>query len=57
MSIMTADLGGKRLDLLKQIVPGLAHVAVFWNQPNLAYGPILGTRGGGPNAGCESFSA
>jgi len=54
---MTADLGGKRLDLLKQIVPGLAHVAVFWNQPNLAYGPILGTRGGGPNAGCESFSA
>jgi ABC-type uncharacterized transport system substrate-binding protein len=41
MSIMTADLGGKRLDLLKQVVPGLARVAVFWNPPNLAYGPIL----------------
>src|SRR4029450_2731282 len=41
MSMMTADLGGKRLELLKQIVPRLARVAVFWNPPNLAYGPIL----------------
>src|SRR4030095_9871904 len=41
MSMMTADLGGKRLELLKQIVPGLVRVAVFWNPPNLAYGPIL----------------
>jgi putative ABC transport system substrate-binding protein len=41
MSMMTADLGGKRLELFKQIVPGLARVAVFWNPSNLAYGPIL----------------
>jgi putative ABC transport system substrate-binding protein len=41
MSMMTADLGGKRLELLKQIVHGLVRVAVFWNPPNLAYGPIL----------------
>jgi putative ABC transport system substrate-binding protein len=41
MSMMTSQLGGKRLELLKQIVPGLARVAVFWNPPNPAYGPIL----------------
>jgi putative ABC transport system substrate-binding protein len=41
MSMMTAPLGGKRLELLKRTVPGLARVAVFWNQPNPAYGPIL----------------
>jgi putative ABC transport system substrate-binding protein len=38
---MTSDLGGKRLELLKQIVPGLARVAVFRNPLNPAYGPIL----------------
>lgn len=41
MSMMTSQLGGKRLELLKEIVPGLARVAVFWNPPNPAYGPIL----------------
>jgi putative ABC transport system substrate-binding protein len=41
MSMMTAQLGGKRLELLKRIVPGLTRVAVFWNPPNPAYGPIL----------------
>lgn len=41
MSMMTAQLGGKRLELLKQTVPRLARVAVLWNPPNLAYGPIL----------------
>jgi ABC-type uncharacterized transport system substrate-binding protein len=41
MSMMTAPLGGKRLELLKRAVPGLARVAVFWNPPNPAYGPIL----------------
>ena len=24
-------LGGKRLDLLRQVVPGLAHLGVLWN--------------------------
>jgi putative ABC transport system substrate-binding protein len=41
MSMMTAPLGGKRLELLKRTVPRLAIVAVFWNPPNPAYGPIL----------------
>jgi ABC-type uncharacterized transport system substrate-binding protein len=41
MSMMTSPLGGKRLELLKRTVPGLARVAVFWNPPNPAYGPIL----------------
>jgi putative ABC transport system substrate-binding protein len=41
MTTMTAPLGGKRLELLKRTVPGLARVAVFWNPPNLAYGPVL----------------
>jgi putative ABC transport system substrate-binding protein len=41
MSIMTAPLGGKRLELLKRTIPRLALVAVFWNPPNPAYGPIL----------------
>jgi putative tryptophan/tyrosine transport system substrate-binding protein len=41
MSMMTSQLGGKRLELLKAIVPGLERVAVLWNPPNPAYGPIL----------------
>ena len=41
MSMMTAPLGGKRLELLKRTVPDLTRVAVFWNPPNPAYGPIL----------------
>jgi putative tryptophan/tyrosine transport system substrate-binding protein len=41
MSMMSAPLGGKRLELLKRTVPGLVRVAVFWNPPNPAYGPIL----------------
>ena len=41
MTEMAAQLGGKRLELLKQTVPGLARVAVFWNPPNPAYGPVM----------------
>ena len=41
MSNMTSQLGGKRLELLKEIVPGLARVAVFWNPSNPTYGPVL----------------
>ena len=41
MSMMTARLGGKRLELLKRTVPDLTRVAVFWNPPNPAYAPIL----------------
>jgi putative ABC transport system substrate-binding protein len=41
MSMMTSPLGGKRLELLKETVPGLARVAVFWNPSSPTYGPIL----------------
>jgi putative tryptophan/tyrosine transport system substrate-binding protein len=41
MTEMAAQLGAKRLELLKQIVPALSRVAVFWNPPNPAYGPVL----------------
>jgi|SRR5579872_1204779 len=34
LSLMAPDLGGKRLELLRQIVPGLARVAVVWNAAN-----------------------
>jgi putative ABC transport system substrate-binding protein len=33
-SLMVPDLGGKRLDLLKELLPGLSRVAVFWNAAN-----------------------
>src|SRR5262245_10927140 len=41
MTEMAAPLSGKRLELLKDTMPGLARVAVFWNPPNPAYGPVL----------------
>jgi len=52
MSLMAPDLGGKRLELLKELLPGLARVAVLWNATNpyaaivfkemQATGPTLG---------------
>jgi ABC-type uncharacterized transport system substrate-binding protein len=41
MTLMTSQLGGKRLELLKAIVPGLSLVAVVWNPLNPTYGPVL----------------
>jgi len=32
---MTSELGGKRLELLKEIVPKLSRVAVLWNPQNV----------------------
>lgn len=34
---MTADTAGKPLELLKEVVPGLRHVAVLWNPANRVY--------------------
>jgi putative ABC transport system substrate-binding protein len=34
MSLMVPDLGGKRLELLKEVLPRLARVAVLWNVAN-----------------------
>ena len=37
-SVMTTDLSAKRLQLLKELMPGLARVAVLWN-PDTPYHP------------------
>ena len=34
LSSIAPDLEGKRLELLRELVPGLAHVGVFWNPSN-----------------------
>ncbi len=34
MSLMAPDLGGKRLELLKEVLPRLSRVAVLWNAAN-----------------------
>src|SRR5215471_2528837 len=34
MSLMSPELGGKRLELLKELLPRLARVAVLWNAAN-----------------------
>jgi putative ABC transport system substrate-binding protein len=35
MSLMAPDLGGKRLELMKEVLPRLSRVAVLWNATNL----------------------
>jgi len=37
---MSSQVSGKRLELFKEIVPGLSRVAAFWNPTNPAYGPV-----------------
>jgi putative tryptophan/tyrosine transport system substrate-binding protein len=34
MSLMAPDLGGKRLEILKDMLPPLSHVAILWNAAN-----------------------
>jgi putative tryptophan/tyrosine transport system substrate-binding protein len=34
MSLMAPDLGGKRLELVKEVLPGVSRVAVLWNAAN-----------------------
>ena len=34
LSLMAPDLGGKRLELLKELLPRLSRVAVVWNAAN-----------------------
>jgi len=34
LSLMSPELAGKRLELLKEVVPGLTRIAVLWNAAN-----------------------
>ncbi len=34
LSMMVPDIGGKRLELLKELLPGISRVAVLWNGAN-----------------------
>ena len=54
MSLMAPDLGGKRLELLKELLPRLARVAVLWNAAN-PYPAILfkETQAAGRTLGIE----
>jgi putative ABC transport system substrate-binding protein len=40
-SYMTPELSGKRLELLKETVPGLSRVAILWNPDNLHEPPAV----------------
>jgi len=37
LSVLTPELSGKRLELLKEVVPGMTRVAVLWNTANPAH--------------------
>jgi putative tryptophan/tyrosine transport system substrate-binding protein len=54
MSLMAPDLGGKRLELLKELLPRLVRVAVLWNAAN-PYPAIVfkETEGAGRTMGIE----
>ena len=54
MSLMVPDFSGKRLELLKELLPRLARVAVLWNAAN-PYPAIVfkETQGAGRTLGIE----
>ena len=54
MSLMAPDLGGKRLELLKDVLPRLSRVAVLWNADN-PYSALVfkETQTGGQTLGIE----
>jgi putative ABC transport system substrate-binding protein len=42
MANLDTELSGKRLEILKAVVPGLSRVAILWNSANPAHRPALG---------------
>ena len=36
LSFSSEDLPGKRIELLKEVIPGVSRIAVLWNSPNAA---------------------
>src|SRR5262249_56098354 len=41
LSSMASDLGGKRLELLREALPAAARVAVLWNRPSEGAIPVF----------------
>jgi ABC-type uncharacterized transport system substrate-binding protein len=57
MSLMAPDLGGKRLEILMDMLPPLAHVAVLWNAANpYAAGQFRETERAARKLGVEAHS-
>jgi ABC-type uncharacterized transport system substrate-binding protein len=44
LSVLAPELSGKRLELLKEVVPGMTRVAVLWNAANPANTPVWQRR-------------
>jgi putative ABC transport system substrate-binding protein len=42
MANLDTELSGKRLEILKDVVPGLSRVAILWNPANPVHRPALG---------------
>ncbi len=54
LALTSQDLGGKRLELLKEVVRGASRVAVFWNPADPAHGPALNAmKAAAPALGME----
>jgi putative tryptophan/tyrosine transport system substrate-binding protein len=50
MANLDTELSGKRLEILKAVVPGLSRVAILWNPANPAHRPALGESEGAARA-------
>ena len=54
LSLMAPDLGGKRLEMLKEFAPGISRVAVIWNAANPYSALVFGeTKGAAQRLGLE----
>jgi putative tryptophan/tyrosine transport system substrate-binding protein len=57
LSLMSPDLGAKRLQMLKELLPGLTRVAVLWNAANVASERVFReTEGAARILGIEVYS-
>ena len=54
-TLLQAELSSKRLELLKEMVPGLSRAAVFWNAGNPAYTRTLPQAQGAARKGAKMW--